>query len=88
MKRAALPLAMLAVGAGLLASAAARGGDSGESIRNGGTFRVSFWASDFDHMDPARLETRRLRRGDRWVRPDRRLSQVAGQHYLKGRYGA
>jgi peptide/nickel transport system substrate-binding protein len=53
MRRAALPLAMLAVGAGLLASAAARGGDSGESIRNGGTFRVSFWASDFDHIDPA-----------------------------------
>jgi peptide/nickel transport system substrate-binding protein len=53
MRRAALSLAMLALGAGLLASAAAHGGDARGSIREGGTFRVSWQANFFDHIDPA-----------------------------------
>ena len=53
MRRAALALAILAGGVGLLAAASARGGEAGSSIREGGTFRVSFWSSDFDYIDPA-----------------------------------
>jgi peptide/nickel transport system substrate-binding protein len=37
----------------MLLSGAARGGGSEAFVREGGTFRVSFWVGDFDHIDPA-----------------------------------
>jgi peptide/nickel transport system substrate-binding protein len=52
MRRAVLLLAMIGIGACLLPSAVARGGET-SAVREGGTFRVSFWTSDFDHIDPA-----------------------------------
>jgi peptide/nickel transport system substrate-binding protein len=52
MRRAWLPLALVAVAAGALATAAPRGSEA-NTTREGGTFRVSWWASDFDHIDPA-----------------------------------
>lgn len=53
MRRVALALATLAVAAGLPAATVARGGDSRAPIREGGTFRISFFAQSFDHVDPA-----------------------------------
>jgi peptide/nickel transport system substrate-binding protein len=46
--------ALAALGVGLLATAGqpTAEGASGQ-VREGGTFRVSIWASDFDHIDPA-----------------------------------
>jgi peptide/nickel transport system substrate-binding protein len=52
MRRAVLPLAMLAVSA-LLATTAARGGGAGGSIREGGTFRIALATIDVDYIDPA-----------------------------------
>jgi ABC-type oligopeptide transport system substrate-binding subunit len=51
--RRLLTLISIALAAGLLPSAAARGLDAAESIREGGTFRVAFLAAEFDHIDPA-----------------------------------
>src|SRR5918992_6161947 len=53
MRRVAPPLAVLALGAGLLLSGAARGSDSDALIREGGTFRIVFAAAEFDSIDPA-----------------------------------
>jgi peptide/nickel transport system substrate-binding protein len=49
-----LSLVTLAIGAGLLGAAAAQGGDSGASIRNGGTFRIA--SVGIGNIDPALLE--------------------------------
>jgi peptide/nickel transport system substrate-binding protein len=48
MRRAALLLALLA----LLPSVVARGGEA-STTREGGSFRVSYWGSYFDYVDPA-----------------------------------
>jgi peptide/nickel transport system substrate-binding protein len=47
-----LSFVMLALGAGLLGAAAAQGGDTGASIRKGGTFRIANMG-DIGNIDPA-----------------------------------
>jgi hypothetical protein len=50
MRRVALSLAMLPLGAGLI-GLAAREGTAGSGVREGGTFRISF--RFLDYVDPA-----------------------------------
>jgi peptide/nickel transport system substrate-binding protein len=51
MRRAPLPLAMLAVAGGLLAAGQPDAGGASEQIRKGGIFRISF--QGLDYIDPA-----------------------------------